>query len=199
MAATIGVGALLIPIVLALIGQDYVLTRNLLPALIPLALVLAAGVAAPRAGRLGIAVGSLLVLSLLAFTIYVNFRPALQREDWRSVAARIAAAPRARRAIVSWEAGGQPLAFYLGRGAYEVQGPKWRRHPLRVREVDIVSGRPPKGQRLVLPPAFHQVERVTLGRMTLIRYRADHPVAPSWKQLIDSFTGYKNNVVVMDH
>jgi len=100
-ALAIGGGAALIPILLALAGQDYVLTRNLLPALIPLALVAAAGIAAPRAGRVGIAVGSLLVLSLLAFSIYVNFRPALQREDWRSVAARISAAPRTRRAIVS--------------------------------------------------------------------------------------------------
>lgn len=179
LALTIGGGALLIPILLALAGQDYVLTRNLLPALIPLALVAAAGIAAPRAGLLGIAVGSLLVLSLLAFSIYVDFRPALQREDWRSVAMRISVAPRARRAIVSWEEGGQPLAFYLGRGAREVQGPAWRRKPLPVVEVDVVSGRPPKRRRLVLPPAFHQVERVTLGRMTLIRYRAGRPVAPS--------------------
>jgi uncharacterized membrane protein len=130
-ALAIAGGAVLIPILLALAGQDYVLFRNLLPALVPLALVAAAGVSAPRAGRLGIAVGSLLVLSLLAFSVYVNFRPALQREDWRSVAARISVAPRARRAIVSWEEGGQPLAFYLGRGAREVQGPRGGGSPCR--------------------------------------------------------------------
>jgi hypothetical protein len=35
--------------------------------------------------------------------------------------------------------------------------------------------------------------------MTLIRYRAERPVAPSWSQLVGSFTGYANNVVVLDH
>jgi 4-amino-4-deoxy-L-arabinose transferase-like glycosyltransferase len=197
-ALTIAGGAVLLPILLALAGHDYVLFRNLLPALVPLALVAAAGVAAPRAGRLGIAVGSLLVLSLLAFSVYVNFRPALQREDWRTVAARISLAPEAPRAIVSWEGGGEPLAFYLGPGAREVNGAAWRRRPLQVVEVDVVSGRPPPRHSSVLPPAFRQIERVTLGRMTLIRYRAQRPVKPSWSQLVRSFTGYANNVVVLD-
>ncbi|MBS1893649.1 MAG: glycosyltransferase family 39 protein [Actinobacteria bacterium] len=196
LALAIGGGTIVLPLILAAFGQDYVLFRNLLPALIPLGLVAAAGIGAPRAGRLGLGVGAALIGSLLAFTIYVDFRPALQREDWRDVAARIAAAPPARRAIVSWEEGGQPLAYYLGRGAHEVQGRSWRKRPSAVREVDVVSGRPPPRRPGPLAPAFHEVGRVTIGRMTLVRYRAAEALPPRWKQLVGSFTGYANNVVV---
>jgi 4-amino-4-deoxy-L-arabinose transferase-like glycosyltransferase len=196
LAATVGGGTVALPLVLAASGQDYVLFRNLLPALIPLGVVAAAGIAAPRAGRLGVGLGAVLIGSLLAFTVYVDFRPTLQREDWRSVAARITEAPRSRRAVVSWEEGGQPLAYYLGQGAREVSGKTWRSRPTAVREIDVVSGRPPPPRPKPPAPAFHVVGRVTIGRMTLVRYRAAKATPPTWTQLVDSFTGYANNVVV---
>jgi hypothetical protein len=197
-ALAIGGGSIAVALVFAALGQDYVLGRNLLPALIPLAMVAALGIAAPRSGRLGIAVGAALVAYLLAFCVYSDFRPALQRDDWRSVAAAIGP-PRGRpRAIVAWEQGGEPLAFYVDRGERQVKWKQWRLGAIPVAEVDVVSGRPPPPHHSALPPSFHQVQRQTLGRMTLVRYRAAHPQRLRWGQLIGNFTGYANNEVLLD-
>jgi mannosyltransferase len=197
-ALTVGGGAVLLALVFAAAGQDFVLKRNLLPALIPLALVGAAGIAAPRSGRLGVGVGVALVAYLLAFCVYADFRPALQRDDWRSVAERIGL-PRGPRAILVWEQGDEPLAFYLGGGETRIKWKQWRLAPRAVSEVDVVSGRPPPpGARSALPPSFHQALRVDFARMTLIRYRAARPQRLGWRRIARNFTGYSNNAVLLD-
>lgn len=197
-ALTIGGGSILLALALAAAGQDFVLERNLLPALIPLAFVGAAGAAAPRAGRLGVAVWAALVAYLLAFCVYSDFRPALQREDWGTVASAIGP-PRGPRAILVWEQGDEPLAFYIGVGERRVKWKEWRHGPVPVAEVDVVSGRPPPaGARSALPPSFHRVQRLTLGRMTLIRYRAARPRRLGWGRIAANFTGYANNAVLLD-
>lgn len=198
LALTIGLGSVLLALALAAAGQDYVLERNLLPALVPLALVGAAGIAAPRAGRLGIAVGAMLVTYLLAFCLYSDFRIPLQREDWRSVARQIGP-PRGPRAILVWEQGDEPLAFYIGATEARVKSKQWRRAPIPVSEVDVVSGRPPPpGAHSALPSAFRRTERLDIGRMTLIRYRASRPQRLGWGSLVGNFTGYGNNAVLVD-
>jgi len=197
-ALAVGGGSILVALAFAAAGQDFVLDRNLLPALIPLALVGAAGIAAPRAGRLGIAVGAALVAYLLAFCVYSDFRPALQREDWRSVASAIGP-PRGPRAILVWEQGDEPLAFYIGAGETRVMPKEWRRAPRGVSEVDVVSGRPPPpGARSALPPSFHLVQRAVLGRMALVRYRSARPRRVAWRGIARNFTGYPNNAVLLD-
>ncbi|HWW67421.1 MAG TPA: glycosyltransferase family 39 protein [Solirubrobacterales bacterium] len=197
-ALAIGGGSILIALAFAAAGQDFVLERNLLPALIPLALVGAAGIAAPRAGWLGIGVGAALVAYLLAFCVYSDFSPALQRDDFRSVAAAIGP-PHGPRAILVWEQGDEPLAFYIGAGETRVKPKQWRRTPRAVSEVDVVSGRPPPPTaRSALPTSFHRVQRVTLGRMTLIRYRAARPQRLGWSRIARNFTGYPNNAVLLD-
>jgi mannosyltransferase len=197
-ALAVGGGGILLALAFAAAGQDFVLGRNLLPALIPLALVVAAGIAAPRAGWLGIGVGAALVAYLLAFCVYVDFRPALQRDDWRSVARQIGP-PRGPRAILAWEQGDEPLAFYLGGGEVRAKWKQWRLAPRAVSEVAVVSGRPPPpGAHDALPPSFRRVERVTLGRMTLIRYRSASPRRLGWGRIAGNFTGYSNNAVLLD-
>jgi mannosyltransferase len=197
-ALAIGGGSVLLALAFAAAGQDFVLERNLLPALIPLALVGAAGIAAPRAGWLGIGVGAALVAYLLAFCVYSDFRPALQRDDFRSVAAAIGP-PHGPRAILVWEQGDEPLAFYIGAGEARVKPKQWRRAPRAVSEVDVVSGRPPPpGGGSALPPSFRRVQRVTLGRMTLIRYQASRPRRLGWSRIARNFTGYANNAVLID-
>jgi hypothetical protein len=144
------------------------------------------------------AAGASLCLYWFAFCVYADFRPALQREDWRSMATGIGA-PRGRpRAIVVWEEGGEPLSFYIGHGERQAKWKHWRRSPVPVSEVDVVSGRPPPRQHRVLPAAFSPVLRATEGRMTLIRYRASRPQILRWGQLIHNFTGYANDVVLLD-
>jgi 4-amino-4-deoxy-L-arabinose transferase-like glycosyltransferase len=197
-ALAVGGGGVLLALAFAAAGQDFVLGRNLLPALVPLALVVAAGIAAPRAGWLGVGVGAALVAYLLAFCVYADFRPALQRDDWRSVARRIGP-PRGPRAILAWEQGDEPLAFYLDGGEVRAKWKQWRVAPRAVSEVAVVSGRPPPpGARDALPPSFRRVERVTLGRMTLIRYRSARPRRLGWGRIAGNFTGYSNNAVLLD-
>lgn len=198
LALTVGGGGILIALAFAAAGQDFVLERNLLPALIPLIMVGAAGIAAPRAGWLGVAVGVALVAYFLAFCVYADFRPALQRDDWRTVAREIGP-PKGPRAILVWEQGDEPLAFYVNAGEARVKWKQWRHVPRPVSEVDVVSGRPPSpGTQTTLPPQFRQVQRVALGRMTLIRYRARRPQRLGWSRLIGNFTGYSNNAVLLD-
>jgi mannosyltransferase len=197
-ALAVGGGAITLALLSAAAGQDFVLGRNLLPALIPLAMVGAAGLAAPRSGRLGVAVGAALCLYWLAFGVYADFRPALQREDWRTMAKQIGPPQGRPRAIVVWEEGGEPLAFYVGAGERQAKWKRWRHAPVPVSEVDVVSGRPPPRGHQALPGTFHQVLLATEGRMTLVRYRARRPQALRWGQLIRNFTGYGNNVVLLD-
>ena len=197
-AFVIGGGAVALALLSAAVGQDYVLGRNLLPALIPLAMVGAAGIAAPRSGRLGIALGACLGLYWLAFCVYADFRPALQREDWRSMAEKIGPPLGRPRAIVVWEEGGEPLAFYIGGGERQAKWKHWRNGPVPVSEVDVVSGRPPPRRHRALPASFRQVERLTQGRMTLVRYRAERAQSLRWGELIHNFTGYANDVVLLD-
>jgi mannosyltransferase len=197
-ALLIGAGSVAAALALSAVGQDYLLGRNLLPALIPLAAVGAAGIAAPRARPLGAAVGAALLAYWLAFAVYADFRPALQREDWRGVARQIGP-PRGRpRAILVWAEGGEPLAFYIDRGEREAKWKEWRRHPVALAEVLVVSGRPPPRLHRTLPPSFRQAEEVTLGRMTVVRYRAPRPERLAWGQLTGNFTGYANDVVLLD-
>jgi mannosyltransferase len=197
-ALAVGGGSVALALLFAAAGQDFVLGRNLLPALIPLALVVAVGIAAPRSGRLGLAVGLCLVVYWLAFDVYADFRPALQREDWRAVATRIGPPLGRPRALVVWEEGGEPLAFYLDSGERQAKWKEWRHGPVPVSEVVVISGRPPPRRHRALPRSFHQVQRLTEGRMTLIRYRAGHPIALRWGRLIKNFTGYRNDVVLLD-
>lgn len=197
-ALAVGGGGALLALVLAALGQDFVLGRNLLPELIPLALVGAAGIAAPRAGWLGIGVGVALVAYLLAFCVYADFRVPLQRDDWRRVAQAIGP-PRESRAILVWEQGDEPLSFYIGADERRVKWKEWRREPVPVAEVDVVSGRPPPpGAHSALPPGFRRVQDVTLGRMTLLRYRSPRPRLLGWGRIVGNFTGYSNNAVLLD-
>ena len=76
-------GALLLPLLLSPTKYDYVLDRNLLPAWIPLAMVLGAALAVlprlPRALAVAVLIGAALVTNLRVAT-----EPGLQRADWRS-------------------------------------------------------------------------------------------------------------------
>ncbi|MBS1885950.1 MAG: glycosyltransferase family 39 protein [Actinobacteria bacterium] len=198
LALAIGGGAIAVALLFAAAGKDYILARNLIVALVPLLAVAAVGLGMPRAGRLGIALGAALAAYWLAFAVYVDVSPVLQREDWRSVAAAIGPPSARPRAIVAFEQGDEPLSFYLAGTQVRAEWKRWRLGAVPVAEVDVVSGRPPPRHHRALPPAFRQVEVRTLGRMTLVRYRAPRPVALRWPQLDHNFTGYSNNAVLLD-
>lgn len=86
LAATIGAAGLALPLVVAAAGYDYVLTRNLILAWVPLAVVVAAGLTAARAGRMGMAGAIVLGVLMLECSVAVPFDRALQRDNWRGAA-----------------------------------------------------------------------------------------------------------------
>ncbi len=168
--ATVG-----LPLALAILvpGEDYVLARNLLPALIPLLVAVAVGVTMPRARRLGGLLGAGLFAYSLVFCILASVSPALQRPDWDGVAERLGE-PSAPRAIVTWTLGQAPLHHYLAGGSFQV----FAKEPLhwQVHEVDFVSDGPSRPvSRHLLGPGFRQVSYESLGRLYLRRYALPGP------------------------
>ena len=145
-----------IPILLALVssGKDFVLARNLIPALVPLLVLVAIAVTMPAARRLGTIVGVALLAYSLGFSIWASFDPDLQRPDWSAVASELGE-PEAPRAIVTWTIGQAPLRDYLGTGAIEIKPSE--RYDWLVHEVSFVSyGEAPRPPRSMLGPGFRE-------------------------------------------
>lgn len=188
----VGGGALLVVLVLAVAGQDYLLDRNLLPVLIPLGLVAAVGFGATRPALAGTVLASLLVAYWLAFDIYVDTRPNLQRPDWRTAAARLGPV-HGSRAIVTWKLSDYSLAYYLNAN---LLGVTRGTAPQPVSEIDVIYRHPPRrGLPSKLPSSFHQVEESHFGDLTLVRFRSAHPVPLSRRKLAHFRTGFPNNGV----
>ncbi len=197
-ALIVGAGAIGIALFASAAGRDYVLDRNLLPALIPLLGIIAAGVSSRRAGLAGLLVAVTLSGYWLAFDVYADMRIQLQRDDWRSAAKQIGP-PTRPRAILAWEQGDPPLPFYIGGGEQRVKYKQWKLGARPLSEVDVLSGHPPpRHGASKLPLPFHRVEQVTFGRMTLSRYRTRRPVVLSWREVAGGFTGYGNNALLLD-
>ncbi|MFP5389448.1 MAG: glycosyltransferase family 39 protein, partial [Thermoleophilia bacterium] len=77
-----------VPLVIGLLdsGKDYVLARNLMPALVPMLVVLSVGFTLRGARRSGAVLAGMLVAYSLGFSIWASVSPALQRPDWDQVA-----------------------------------------------------------------------------------------------------------------
>jgi mannosyltransferase len=188
----LGLGVAALTAAAALTGHDYVVERNLLPALVPLAAAAAIGFSVARARRLGLLLIVALCAYWLAFDVYVTRTPNLQRPDFRTLTEQIGA-PHSRRAIVTWKLAADPVLFYLPDGALRMYGGQER-----VEEVYIVSKPLVAAKPVNLPPSFHATERVRLDRLTLTRYESRHPVRIWFHTLHDLPTGFGDDAVVID-
>jgi hypothetical protein len=188
------------PLGLALVapGKDYVLARNLLPALVPLLVAVAIGVTARRARRSGMVVAAVLVAYSLVFCVWVSLSPAWQRPDWDAVAARLGE-PTAPRAIVLWTLGAASLRYYLSTGSFQAQpseGFAWSVH-----EVDFVSDGPappvPAGS---LGPRFRQIGYEQVGRLYVRRYALPGPDLAHLRlrRIRDADLNFRSNGVLLD-
>jgi mannosyltransferase len=201
-AVPLAVGALTIglPLLLAIasVSKDFVIARNLLPALVPLLLVVAIGLTAKRVRPLGTVLAGLLVAYSLVLATWINFDEGLQRPDWRAVAEHLGE-PEAPRATVLWALGEAPLRYYLSTGAIQlkpVEGYGWL-----VREIDFVSDGPaPPPPRRLLGPGFHETSYQDVGRLFIRRYRVDHPgLAPLLlRQVRKAPLHWRSNGVLLD-
>lgn len=185
----VGGGSAAIVVALALVGQDYLLDRNLLPVLIPVLIAVAAGFCATRAGALGIGLAAALCVYWLAFDIYVNFKPELQRPDWRTAAKKIGP-PTGPRAVVTWKLAGFPMLIYMHPPPDLLSK---KAPPQTVEEIDVIfkHDTPPVVNSHI--PSFRQVERVKFGDLTLVRFRAPRPVTVSKMRLEHFRTGFPHN------
>lgn len=182
-ALAIGGIALAAPLGLTVVGADYFLDRNLLPALVPLIVAVAAGLGARRAGRLGLGIAGGLCLLFAAAVVLTAARPDLQRADWRRLAVVLGDA-RERRLIVGPRNSDQPLDFYLRRS---------RQLPdeatLSTREVVVFGWRKPWALTPNLPSEFRRVSQNTTGPFGVARFRAAQPVALSSRRLSSTEVG----------
>src|ERR1700742_4324252 len=191
-ALVVGLGVLALAGAAALAGKDYVVERNLLPALVPLAAVVALGLRATRAGVAGMLVAVALGAYWLAFDVYVTQTPNLQRPDYRGVATALGPA-RVPRALVSWRLAGDPLRWYLDDGAL-----RWYGGREAVREVDLVGKRNVAERPAGLPVSFHPAGVVRVNRLTIARYVSSKPVF-LWMHALSALqTGYAANGIVLD-
>jgi 4-amino-4-deoxy-L-arabinose transferase-like glycosyltransferase len=189
--SVVGLGVIALALVAALAGKDYVLERNLLPALVPLLAVVALGFAA-ASPRLSLLLAGGLCAYWLAFAAYVTQTPNLQRPNFKVVGQDLGSA-RDRRAIVGWRLASDPIRWYLPGRAVQVYGGL-----RRVREVDLLSKPRVAAVPTNLLGEFHAVEEVRADRLTLTRYLAGHPVLISVKELQSLPTGFAANGVVLD-
>jgi mannosyltransferase len=179
-------------------GKDFVLARNLLPALVPILLAVAVALTAERARRLGTAVAAVLLAYSFAFCVLASTSPDLQRPDWEAVADHLGE-PDGPRATVTWVIGEAPLRYYLSTGAIQLkasEGYDWL-----VREVNFVSmgSAPPPPQRLI-GPEFREVAYEKVGELFVRRYRVPGPelVPLRLRTLRRAETHFRNNGVLLD-
>ena len=188
----LGLGVAALTLAAALLGKDYVVERNLLPALLPLAAAASIGFAVDRARRLGLLLALALCAYWLAFDVHVTQTPNLQRPDFRGITEELGP-PRGPRAIVTWKLAADPVRLYLDDGSQRIYSGDW---PLRT--IDVISksleGRAVTG----VPSVFHPVARVRFERLTLTRYMANRVHEIPFYALKRVHTGFGFNAVVVD-
>ena len=111
--AGLGLAAIAAPVVLAAIGPDYLIARNVLAAWLPLGVAVAAGFAARRAPREGIVAAALLCAIGVFMIVSVATNDRYQRDDWRAAAKALGKPGEPRAIIVTPASGRVPLLLYL--------------------------------------------------------------------------------------
>jgi mannosyltransferase len=147
MAAALAACVLLVPLALALLGEDYYIVRALIPAWIPLSVVIGAACTAPRARVAGAALAAVLLAGFVYAQIRIQSDAVYQRPNWRAVAAALGSASGPRVIVVDDGLGTDPLALYLPRVTWTTPT-----SAVRVSEVDVVGSpwqQPARAGRLI--------------------------------------------------
>jgi 4-amino-4-deoxy-L-arabinose transferase-like glycosyltransferase len=177
----VGGAGVVVPVALAVVGIDFLDTRNLLPTLPALYVAAAVGFAAPRGwprgGVLALALATISVVVL----VLVDVTPRFQRDNWRGAESALGVARGPRVIVVTPASGVIPLQAYLPRaGALGA--------PTAVRELDVIAIPPQTtGNGMAVPPrlaaplpvpAGFRLQRAVYTRTySALRYVAAEPVA----------------------
>ncbi|MEA2430106.1 MAG: mannosyltransferase [Thermoleophilaceae bacterium] len=181
--AGLGLTALAVPVVLAVLGADYFSPRNSLAAIVPLAIALSVGLRAPGVRAARVATVTVFALSL-TIVVATAGQPKYHSEDWRGAVEDLphTTVPRAIVATPG-QPGRKSLKYYLGATSV---GASTRP---RVREVDVVA-LPRQGSSRVDPAVvssvlrfnlrgFHRTELHRESDFVLLTLRAQAPTAIS--------------------
>jgi uncharacterized membrane protein len=169
-AAGVAAFALLIPLLLALVGTDYYLARALIPAWIPLAVLIGAACTTRRAR----VPGAILAAILLAGSVYGEVKlltdSRYQRPNWRAVAAALGPSRRARAIVVYDGLGTDPLKLYVPRVSWT---PPSASAP--VAEIDVV-GSPYQTPDRTLPAGTRLIGSRVVAGYLVDRFAITSPV-----------------------
>jgi mannosyltransferase len=197
LAAGVGVAGLALALALVWLGKDELITRNLLPALIPLVVAVAVALGGSRAGVVGLAAAALVCGGWVGVDLAVARNPGLQRPDWRLVLRTLGPPRRPRLIVLEHYRPSLPVALYDRR---------LRRLPrssrVFVREVDVVAAHGAHGRscwwgascnlsraRIAAtpPPGMRTLAPLRIPDFRIARYAAPRPlpvrVAPLRREL----------------
>ncbi|MEA2218757.1 MAG: mannosyltransferase [Solirubrobacteraceae bacterium] len=181
--AALGAIALALPVLAALLGEDHLITRNLL-ALSPLCAALGgAGLARLELLRAPLGTAALACACVLGVVAVVGVAldPRSQRDDWRGAVRALGSAPGERLIVASPASAPAPLRYYLP-AARPLAGPA-----ALTSEIDYVAlserrpGQRPAPPRPAQPPipapGFALVAGARTETFTVLRLRAAAPQA----------------------
>ena len=172
LAGVLAGAVILLPLLAVATGHDYYIARALIPAWVPLAIVVGAACTTVRLRWAGVV---LAVVTLGAF-VFAGVKIAgdwrYQRSDWRGAARLLGTSP-SRRAIVAVDGSlaTDPLALYLPRVPWSQP-----HGPVSVSEVDVVAGtyETPAAR---LPAGARLIGRGSVHGLTVARFA----VSPAWQ------------------
>lgn len=181
----VGVAAVIVPIVLAVVGIDFLNTRNVLVALPALVLGVAVALGDRFHRRLGWTCAGLLAVVGVIVVVLVDTHPQYQRDDWRGVSRALGVATGTRAIVVSPGSGLVALEAYQG-------GLRAMTAPVAVTELDValipgqvtgggIGALPPRSATVPAPHGFTPLAPVRGATYVVLRFRAPSPtvVPPS--------------------
>ena len=173
----VGVSAIALPALAALVGTDFFYDRNVLAAWLPLAVVVAVAISTLRAPA-----AAVVVVAVAGFFTYVGIatvtQPALQREDWSEVAKRIGPPSPDRFVEVdpNWEVFPLRLYTYIAPPpSVPAAGIRPVREIVTVTHLGYVVFDERRNTRAPGPP-FVETRRFKVGPLLVVRYEAPKPV-----------------------
>lgn len=188
-AAAIGATAAALPVLAVVAGEDYLITRNVIGALVPLMVALAIALATQRARRVGL-VGAAVLCTLGASAVVASSTdPRLQRPDWQAVTEALEPADEGRLVLADGSYKASPLLHYLPGSRELTLGDQ-----VTVSEIAFLAYDDPSegsgcwsGVACNMPSTpqvpgriadgFELVERRPVGRFTVLRFRSEAPVS----------------------
>jgi hypothetical protein len=161
--------SIVLPLLAASAGVDFLFARNVLPAFVPVTLILAVAFASDASPRSSVAWIGLVVLPAfwLGCVIKTDLDPGWQRTDWRWVSERIGP-PAPHRVIVVNSLGEVPLGHYR---SLEPAPPR----VAGVTEIDYAGEQLEQLAASAVPPGFRLAETDTEGKLRFRRYVSTSP------------------------